>query len=295
MSTNSPNKCILEEWKETRAVLARFDENQHDLRKYGFIFLAALLAANSFQAYLDLPELARCVLLVITIAFIVALRLLDDNYQKFKKVTAIRSRVLEVSLNIKLSETIDEHYKNERWDKYISLLYYAFIVITILLGIALLFPVDSSFDQTTILSFIFYLSWVLIAAVVGVWFIRRVSSELPLYYGTQTDDYYKNDWMIDRVTCVQGENVKISITNLHPEEKTVFSANEMAFTIIDEEERRIHTERAKKEITLENFENYSWLWNTSKVEPDKIYRVLPRARNAPLKRSIVVHKKDTQP
>jgi hypothetical protein len=281
MSTDSSNDSALEEWKETRAVLARFDEYQHDLRKYGFIFLASLLTADSFQTYLALPEFTKCMLLVITIAFIVALRLLDHNYQNFLDTAVIRSRVLEVSLNIELSETIGEHYKNEQWGIFVSSLYYGFTAITILLGIA-------------ILSIPYFLIF-LIAAIIGIIFIHIFSRKLSISYA-RISNKDSNDWILDRVSCEQGENVKITITNLDGKDVTVFHENDIAFTIIDDEDKFRYEAKAKKEITLRNFESYSWLWNTSDVDADKIYRVIPRGRaGAPLRRSIVVYKKDRQP
>lgn len=36
----------LDEWKEARSVIARFDNNLHDLRNYRFTFVTGLLAAN---------------------------------------------------------------------------------------------------------------------------------------------------------------------------------------------------------------------------------------------------------
>ena len=39
MSAQPTYGNAIDEWKETRAVMARFDENLHDLRKYGFSFV----------------------------------------------------------------------------------------------------------------------------------------------------------------------------------------------------------------------------------------------------------------
>jgi hypothetical protein len=296
MSSDSSNDSALEEWKETRAVLARFDDNLHDLRKYGLIFLASLLTADSLQAYLALPEFTRCMLLVITIAFIVALRLLDHNYHNLQTAALIRSRILEVNLNIELSETISEHYKNTGLPDFVSRLYYGFIAITVFLGIALLFPVDSSLTENKILFSIPYFIGFSIAAVIGIIFIHVFSRDLSISYERLSKSGHEdvNDWILDRVSCEQGESVKITITNLGKE--TIFHENDIAFTILDDENNVRYEARAKKEITLWKFDNYSWLWNTSDVDADKIYRVVPRGRgHFPLRRSIVVHKKGAQP
>ena len=311
MSTGSSTGNALDEWKETRAVLARFDENHHDLRKYGFVFLAALLTADSIQAYLGLPLFTRFVLLIITIAFIVGLRILDHNYQNFKEAATIRSRILEVSLNIELSETIDVHYRNEKWGKYIDNLYNAFLVITILLGVAILFPQVSSFSLTITFVrdflvssefyvFLIYLLLLLIAAIVGIRLMKQFSNDVCVNYARQDyDNHDFNDWTIERASCKQGEKIKISVMNLRPidtkakeKEEDVILQGEIAFRIINDEGKEVHIEPTKTVISLRNYGTYSWLWDTKGVEPNKIYRVLPIKRTVPLSRSIVVYEKD---
>jgi hypothetical protein len=318
MSTDSSNDSALQEWKETREVLKRFDEDHHDLRKYGFVFLASLLTADSIQAYLGLPLFTRFVLLTITIAFIVGLRLLDHDYQNFKEAANIRSRILEVSLNMELSETIDVHYVNEKWDKYINYLYDSFMAITILLGVAILFPKVSSFSLTITFIrnflvsnqfyiFLIYLVLLLVVALVGIWWMSILSNDLCVKYARQDYDLGDfNDWTMDRVSCKQGEKVKSSVMNLHPrnnpksrekriektQEETVFHTGDIAFRIIDDEGNEAWSEQVKKEITLMNYGTYSWLWDTTNITPNKIYRVLPRIRKFPLSRSIIVYQKD---
>lgn len=300
MSTDSSGSSALDEWKETRDVLKRFDEDLHDLRKYGFIFLASLLTADSFQAYFNLPALARCALLIITLVFIVALRLMDHHYKNFEEATVIRSRILEASLNFELSEIIDVHYKQEGWGKFISQLYNAFILITILLGAAILFPSKSSLNATAAWSFFTYFLPFLIAALIALWFINYVSNSLKIQ--TRRSDFDDlNDWIVDKGSCVQGENVRISVTNPDPKEPTVIPAGAKAFQILDDEDAVVHEETVKKEITLVDYGTFAWLWNTSgtateKVVPDKIYRVLPYGRKGrPLRRSIAVYRKDGAP
>ncbi len=46
----------LDEWKESRAILAIFDENLHDIRKYGFTFLAGLLTIDILQKLVTNPN-----------------------------------------------------------------------------------------------------------------------------------------------------------------------------------------------------------------------------------------------
>lgn len=299
LSSDQSSGCALDEWKETRDVLKRFDEDLHDIRKYGFIFLASLLTADSLQAYFNLPALARCSMLIITLVFIVSLRLMDQHYKNFEKATVIRSRILEASLNFELSEIIDVHYKQEKWGDFISQLYSAFMVSTVLLGVAILYPPNSSLNGPALVSFLTYFLPFLLAVLVALWFINNANQKSLQTQYERSDVGGTNDWIVDKESYVQGEKIRISVTNPDPANATAIPAGAVAFKILDDADAVVHEEKAKTNISLVNYGTYSWLWDTSgnakeKIEPDKIYRVQPYGRDKPLRRSIAIYKKETQ-
>lgn len=144
-----------DEWKETRSVIARFDGYLDGLRRYGFVFIAALLAANSIQAYSSFSNITKVFLSVITIAFIVGLYFLDVYYRRMIEAASIRARVLEtaVLLDTELNEVTSDKFKKENLQTYIKWIYIGFIVVAVIVGVAaILGPSDtqsSNLDSST--------------------------------------------------------------------------------------------------------------------------------------------------
>jgi hypothetical protein len=205
-------------------VLARFDENLHDLRKYGFIFLAALLAADSVQTFFELEENTRFALILITIAFIVTLRLLDHNYQRFQNAASIRAGILETILNIELTETISERYKRNRLYWYIFSVYVGFVLVAGGLEAAILSAG--------------YWSWLIAATGIGIGLISAFSLTLTVSL-QHRKDLPREDWTIDRLSCEQGEKVRIVITNLDEKEAVNFESGDVACEIRGEEDNLV--------------------------------------------------------
>ncbi|MCL5949027.1 MAG: hypothetical protein M1490_00940, partial [Candidatus Bathyarchaeota archaeon] len=74
----------IDEWKEARHVVEKFDDRQHDLRKYGFTFLSALIAVDSLtKLYSSVDDRIRIAVVGVTLLLTVALRLLDKSYSLF--------------------------------------------------------------------------------------------------------------------------------------------------------------------------------------------------------------------
>src|SRR5271169_6784431 len=108
----------LDEWKEARSVIARFDNNLHDLRKYGFSFVTALLAANGLISQGGSSVVSfgvKAGILVATMGLIVTLKLLDTHYRRFQEAVSIRGRILEDRLNIDLTKDLSFFYALENW------------------------------------------------------------------------------------------------------------------------------------------------------------------------------------
>jgi len=281
----------LEEWKEARGILSRFDENLHDLRKYGFTFLAALFTIDALQKLVskDITDNIRLGLIAITIAFIVTLRLLDHDYQQFQSAASIRARILERMLNIEVTETISEKYKRDKLYNWNLGVYIGFVIIALFIGLMIL-P--------------YGMYWLVASgfAFVGIVliFIIKYSKNLKVnlhHHGTEL----KEDWTIDRVSCKQGEKVRITITNLDEKNELIIPSGKIVCDIRNEENTVSHPQLSANGISIPPGGNYSWLWDTSNVAPDTIYRIVPRDWGDPIRRSIVVYaptaetSKDTTP
>lgn len=141
-----------DEWKETRSVIARFDGYLDGLRRYGFVFIAALLAANSIQAYSSFSNITKVFLSVITIAFIVGLYFLDVYYRRMIEAASIRARVLEtaVLLDTELNEVTSDKFKKEKRQKYIKWIYIGFILIAVIVGVAVIVTAPKAPSSTLV-------------------------------------------------------------------------------------------------------------------------------------------------
>lgn len=84
----------MKEWETARGVLKDYDERTHDLRKIGFSFITALLAAQSLlipnlvpgvASSNALPEFVKLSVLLVTLLLIITLRLIEKMYQLFQQ------------------------------------------------------------------------------------------------------------------------------------------------------------------------------------------------------------------
>ena len=253
----------LDEWKEVRSILARKDENIHDLRKYGFSFVTAILAAEGLlsQGSVSIPNEVKAGVLIVTMGLIVTLKLLDTHYRRFQRAASIRGRILEDRLNLDLTNDISFFYNLQRWWRYMQALYYGFIVLTTLLGFAILW--DAPFSAVIIF----------IAALISGMLIHFIGAE-------KQDIITLEDWSIDMKIVPVGLPVRITYTNLNPEdckEKSEhligWNVTNTSVTASDSVENKSEDEefpkncREKANVGLKYFENYDWLWETVNVKP----------------------------
>ena len=197
----------LDEWKVARDAMKEFDGRRHDLRKFGFGFLTALLATESFlipgsfvdQQYLVvLPNLVKFCVLLVTLTFIVAIALIERNYQLFLKAINQRALVLERLLNLELSEVITFRYRVGRARLFSDAVYLSFVFAIMILGYASLMPDDNTL-------FLVLIAVSAVAIMVIIWIMEW--SNLSYHHG-------EVDWSLDRTQCEQGDSVAITISNL---------------------------------------------------------------------------------
>jgi len=268
----------LAEWKQARETVREFDGRLHDLWKFGFSFLTALLTAEAIlvpaslseslgEAYLPNP-VKFCVLLV-TLLLIGAISLIDRNYQLFIKAIVQRALVLERALNIELSEIISIRHRQAcvRWYK-VSI-YALFAVAVVVLGYAILWP-DRLFYG------VLGISIALILITVGITIF------IDMRYSKKNEPL---DWSLSRIQCQQGEDVAIIITNMSRKAWSLAAGTLYDVRALDgAKEYRKLMEKAR-EIPPEG--NYASIWSTKEVPPG-IYQVFPRSWEVPLHRMITV-------
>jgi hypothetical protein len=267
------DQVALAEWQSTRELLQAFDDRIHDLHKYGFTFITALLTAQS----LLLPSLAvgasqsssgaisdvvKLGVLSVTLILIVALREVETVYQLYQKAGNIRSVILERRLDLELSETITGRSEKYHVSWRISAIYCLFAFADAVLG-------------TFILATLLYevLLWAFFAGTVGAILVMG-----------RSDLYYKRgeeDWTLDRTACEEGQVVKITLTNLSDKEWIEFAENDVVYgrrMALKAEDgsgpSSIETVTAQGRISIHPRDDYSWLWDTKDATPG-IYQIYP--------------------
>jgi len=247
----------LSEWQEARSILARYDNNLHDLRKYGFSFVTALLAANGLLSEGGpsiVPAVVKMAILVATMGLIVSLKLLDTNYRMFEKAASMRGRILENRLNLDITNDISFLYGfGDLW-LYVQLLYYGLVTVTVILGLAILWG-----NALCII-------WLLVGALVAYVTISLLDHVKP-------EPWQLEDWSVDNKIVSKGTPVRITYTNLNPGDGYYPGTFRLSWNVKD---KSAMTEKAVKptppppppsEVQLRYFESQDWLWETEKVSP----------------------------
>ncbi len=252
----------LEEWQEARAVLARFDDNLHDLRKYGFSFVTGLLTADTLlgqaaaNANVVVSDYVKLAVFVVTLGLICTLRLLDKHYRRFQEAAAVRARILENRLNLDLSGTIAYFYDITASWRYVHYVYVGFVLLTGILGLAVLWP-DA-----------WALGGLAIAVVVALGFVLGIHVWKGRVRAT--------DWSVDKKVAFAGDSIRITLTNL-AEVPFKIPANYVAWAIYGmgkEEDTSFGTAPVRGEdlFLKRQLETYDWLWDVS-VKPG-LYRLV---------------------
>ena len=254
------NANFLKEWETARNILKDFDAHLHDLRKYGFSFLTALLAAESLliPTWLPssnstvLPEHIKVAVLLVDLILIVALQLIDRNYVVFQRAAATRAKVLERILNLELTEVISQRYTKTHVQSYVTGVYAFFTLGVSVLGAAVLYP---NYIYIAFLGLV-----AIIAQILVMIFVR-------LHY-----PYGRIDWTLDRLQCNSGDEVGITLTNLSGE-TIEFKQGDIMWQIVKEDDKSVvKIEKADRLLSIKAEDSYTWLWKTDGVK-EGIYRV----------------------
>jgi hypothetical protein len=251
-SSSDSDEGLLEEWKEARSVLARFDNDQHDLRKYGFSFLTALLTADSMLGQVAgasgvvIPDYVKLFVLVTTLGLVFTLRFLDMHYTLFNAAASVRARIIERNLNLDITNEISFYHGTGAWWKQIRNIYCLFAILTCLLGSAILYPSISEISVLTVSTIIIVCAIFLIS---------------------QTKLAEAEDWSVDRKVGPQGLPIRITWTNISNQSLTL-PRNHPAWKITELSDKKFDEEPVRDwDIILGRMESYDWLWNTERITP----------------------------
>jgi hypothetical protein len=179
---------------------------------------------------------------------IVTLKFLDNHYRLFQKAASIRGRILEDRLNLDITNDISFFYKLDKWWRYVQALYYGFVVLTAMLGLAILWG-DAPL-----------LTIMLIAALVSGVLIYFINQETPTTL---------EDWSVDKKIVSKGTPVRITYTNLNSGDTDKYPG---LFKLSWNVKRQLAMKatapvsEASVEVELGYFGNHDWLWETEKVD-----------------------------
>lgn len=271
----------LDEWKAARDIFGKFDDRIADLRKWGFSFLSALITADALTKLFDSTstypnDRIGIAIFGITLVLIIALMVQDKNYQLFQCAAGIRTSILEARLNLELTETISFRGKMDKFNYYVLGVYLLFASVAGIIGVLYFYP-----D-------------ILLTLIVII--ITIIAIVLIYWIGTRGPDLTRQvDWSFDRISCIQGEKIRITATNLC--EKPVTFPVGKVWEIREEGKEKTATtpQTITEELTIGGQNNYSWEIPTDKLNPG-IYRVFPAYLNGglwedPLRRAIIVQPK----
>ena len=180
MSTSDPvDARLFDEWKEARRQITDLDNTLGGLRKYGFSFITALLAADSILGQATVNAVAvitpevKLAVFISTLILVIGLYATDNFYSIVQRGAAARARQIEDHFGKGgLTETISKFYGQKSLWLYIEFLYVTFAVATEILGTIILYPSGL---------LIALLTFATAAALVFVFALRRSARKANLW------------------------------------------------------------------------------------------------------------------
>lgn len=267
----------LEEWTKVRELLYQYDDRIHDVRKYGFSFVTALLTAQALILPNTSSDVASAeikgVIIFITLLLILALAFFEKSYHLIQEAAAQRGLILEIILNLNLTETLSYQFHNKKVRRYEFSVYIIFVITTIVFG-AFIVP-----DNYLFLDFLAGISLGLFYLIYKL----NVNSNTS-WPGT--------DWSVDPLECESGTLVKITMTQLD-NDKTDIEKDDIVWRIWDQDKLREKPiiEQAKSCITIHQYQSHTWLWDTKGL-PTGVYRIYPLLKKRALRRTVIIHDKN---
>jgi ketosteroid isomerase-like protein len=175
--------ALLEEWKECRSSIGRFDTILVDLRKYGFTLITGLLTASAFwftSAGSTQGALARAQISLVLDVLIFALFIIDRANEIFLRATVQRAKNIERRLeDVALTTQISDESDRTKVLTWARSLYLLFLLasssyLLFLLPDWLAAAWHGQFNMRCLDPGSFYAILALVAAVVAILYYDRV-------------------------------------------------------------------------------------------------------------------------
>lgn len=167
-------KILLEEWKEARNSIARFDEHLISLRKYGFTLATLLLTADAYLTMggnISITPLLMFSVAVVVIALISALFLLDQHIRAFligASKQAIRIEKKEELKELKLTTRLEDVAKKKQTTWGGTPVYFIFVLGTGFLGCMELFHYGPSVPGSTEVAQQTPINWIVALIIISL-------------------------------------------------------------------------------------------------------------------------------
>ena len=249
MTDQASSDPRIAEWGECRTTIGRFDVYITDLRKYGFTFITGLLATTGFLTRTGSETFTPVVklgVLFTTLALIVVLSFLDQQYRLLQRSATIRARILEHALNMDLTSAMAFYRQRNRFASNIFLVYFGLALSALTLGM-----------------FVIATPPVLLAGLLGGF---GVSALLILLSGLSTLGAAV-DWSVDAKVVTVGTPVRLSFTNLL---STVGGSSilfSIGWEVTGESSSGTTTAKGSFEPSLPYFRSFDWIWTTRGCKP----------------------------
>ena len=125
----------LDEWKECRTSIDRFDKLIVDVRKYGFTLITGLLTASAFAFVkldsVSVPDAARVGVSLVLMVLVLGLFTVDRYLEIFLRSAVTRARALETALDFRLTRMISNVAEGAETSTWATWLYTFFMLCAI--------------------------------------------------------------------------------------------------------------------------------------------------------------------
>jgi hypothetical protein len=306
------------EWEKTREVFKDYDTRLHELRKYGFSFVTALLTVGSFLTQTITDQISTATeteiktpmsnvfnlgVFIVTLLLIVALHLFDKNYRIFEQAAYTRAVVIERKLNMELTEIIGARHRNRNINFNVFCVYSMFIWGVAGIGIAIL---HSDLN----------LMYWLIGSACAAWF-AIIWQSVTLRIQFRNKDR-QEDWTISPLECSPNDIIRITLNNFRTpplkavigdffvkiinkiakknykkyEKRIVFPRNKWIWKILDQFGEVVYEKIENKKLSIDS--NHIWFLKPCDFKDggnNGPYQLQPKNWSAALPISIIVSEK----
>ncbi len=263
-----------------------------------------------------------------TILLIVTLRIIEKNYELFQRAASTRAVIIERHLDMELSEVISDKYKRGHITWLVTGAYSGFAGSVGILGVSVLqgSPLESRYVMLVTIGAILvmvmisrlglryphgYVDWALGPTEIweGESLRVTVTNLAPAIRYEKDEAREKAQWNPLGLTYYlqrSGRSLRRQYATLKRltwdglfgsrEETIIFSKGDVAFDIVRQDDTVVSSVKPDANIHIVGQESYTWVWP---LEGEHVvagvYQLAPRGGRKPLRRKVIVRKRDDKP